>query len=381
MNARVDGPSPMTAATPISAIPVNEVPDIVTTDLEEESIQVRVFSHWSAPEWNRLIHSLPGRGPMHSGEWADTLIESYHFRPMYLVAESGSVVCGALPIMEIDSMLTGRRGVSLPFSDACDVLSESDDITSALLHAAEEISTERKWKYFESRPVRPLPAAGATSCTFVEHTLPLDRGKSETWDGCDPVARRGVRKAEHSGVKAFVDTGMDAMREYYRLHLLTRRRHGLPPQPLKFFENLQRRMLRDEGGFIVLARQEGRAIAGAVFLCSGDRALYKFGASDCKYQGLRANNLVMWEGISRSIGRGCSVLSLGRTNPEQDGLRRFKRQWGALERNLEYIYVGRESASIPTRKWRVPRWASAAFRYAPTPIARATGAILYRHQA
>jgi len=381
LHARDDGPLSVTTASSISALPVSEAPGIVTKKLDVPSIQVRVFPQWSAVEWNRTIHHLPGRGPIHSGGWADTLIEAYDFRPMYLVAESDNFVCGALPLMEVDSRLTGRRGVSLPFSDACDVLAVSEDVTSALLRAAEEISRERGWKYLESRSARTLPVKGSASCAFVEHVLPLDRTESELWDRCDPVARRGVRKAEQSGVKASIEEGMDAMREYYRLHLLTRRRHGLPPQPWKFFENLQVHVLDKDGGFIVLARRENRSIAGAVFLCSGDRALYKFGASDQKFQTFRANNFVMWEGITRSMARGCSVFSFGRTDPDQDGLRRFKRHWGARERNLEYFYVGRGSASIPAKRWRVPRWANAAFRYVPTPLARITGAVLYRHQA
>jgi CelD/BcsL family acetyltransferase involved in cellulose biosynthesis len=363
------------------ASPANEASTTVTEGFDTSSIRVRVLDSWSAAEWDRLTHPLPGRGPIHSGGWAETLIASYRFQPLYLVAETGGVVCGALPLMEVDSLWTGRRGVSLPFSDACDVLAASEEVGNALLRAAVDISRERGWKYLESRPVRPPDVESRVSRAYVQHVLSLDRSESEIWDGCDATARRGVRKAKRSGVIASIEDGADAMSEYYRLHLLTRRRHGLPPQPLKFFRNLQERVLDQNGGFVVLARSGGRAIAGAVFLCAGNHALFKFGASDHKFQAFRGNNLVMWEGITRSKARGCSVFSFGRTDPDQVGLRKFKLQWGALERKLEYFYLGENETSTHLRRRGAPRWARGALRCCPAVVARVAGELLYRHNA
>jgi len=47
----------------------------------------------------------------------------------------------------------------------------------------------------------------------------------------------------------------------------------------------------------MLASHKGKNIASAVYFHFGDKAIYKYGASDRKYQHLRANNLVMWEAI------------------------------------------------------------------------------------
>ena len=81
------------------------------------------------------------------------------------------------------------------------------------------------------------------------------------------------------------------------MNCYTRRRHGLPPQPLKFFRNLYDFVLTKNKGFISISKYGGKSIAGAVFLLIGQKALYKYGASLIEYQNLRPNNLLMWESI------------------------------------------------------------------------------------
>ena len=88
-----------------------------------------------------------------------------------------------------------------------------------------------------------------------------------------------------------------AINDFYQLHVQTRRRHGLPPQPASFFLNIYEHIIKPGLGFIVLAQRESRPIAAAIFFRFGRNALYKYGASDKRFQEFRANDLVMWHGI------------------------------------------------------------------------------------
>ena len=80
-------------------------------------------------------------------------------------------------------------------------------------------------------------------------------------------------------------------------------------------------------------------VAGAIFLNLGTRAIYKYGASDLRYQALRGNNLVIWEAIKFFGEHGYRTLDFGRTDLPAEGLRRFKCGWGATERSIEYVSV------------------------------------------
>ncbi len=67
--------------------------------------------------------------------------------------------------------------------------------------------------------------------------------------------------------------------------------------------------------------------------------LYKYGASDKRFQALRANNLVMWQGIQFLAHNGAGKLHFGRTEQENEGLRRFKLSWNTQEETIDYFRV------------------------------------------
>src|SRR5437868_2142753 len=135
------------------------------------------------------------------------------------------------------------------------------------------------------------------------------------------------------------------MAQYNNLHVRTRRRHGVPPQPRSFFINIQRHLISPGLGFIVLVECQKGPIAAAIFFKLGRHAVYKFGASDERLQGLRANNLAMFEAIRHLAERGAEALHFGRTEKENQGLRRFKLSWGATEETIDYVRLDTESAS------------------------------------
>src|SRR5205814_251130 len=152
-----------------------------------------------------------------------------------------------------------------------------------------------------------------------------------------PATRRAVRKAEKNGLAIEFSQDLDAVRDFYSLLCATRRRHGLPPQPYRFFQNIHQFILSKGAGFVVLARYDRVPIAGAVFFQWGKTGLFKFGASLEEYQRFRANNRVMWEAIRWFLRQGFERLHFGRTSLDNDGLRRFKCGWNADESLIEYV--------------------------------------------
>ena len=99
--------------------------------------------------------------------------------------------------------------------------------------------------------------------------------------------------------------------------------------------------------------------------------MYKYGASDRRYQELRPNNLVFREGIRDLCGKGVRTLSFGRTDLHHEGLRQFKLSWGAVEKTLQYVkYDVTSKAYLSTKKSRatIP-WESTVSKL-PLPLLR-----------
>jgi lipid II:glycine glycyltransferase (peptidoglycan interpeptide bridge formation enzyme) len=199
------------------------------------------------------------------------------------------------------------------------------------------------------------------------------------FDGFRDSVRRNIKKAQRESIDVRFETDMVAVRNFYRLNCLTRREHGLPPQPWTFFMNLYDLIISKGFGVVVLGFFQDRPVAANVYLYSNGGAIYKYGASDRKYQSLRASNLLMWEAIRRFAGEGCKQLCFGRTEPENDGLRQFKTGWGARERIINYYRYHPASESFLPMTRGLSRAASRLFASVPLVVSRAIGNAFYRH--
>ena len=282
-----------------------------------------------------------------------------------------------LPLMEASSVLGGKRGVSLPFTDECRPAVSSQEEFRKAWESALELGRGRRWKYLEVRGGKEwLPEAPA-SLRFYRHTLQLKGGEQALFERFDGSVRQAVRKAEKEGVKVEKSDDLEGMRTYYRLHCGTRKKHGLPPQPWPFFLNIHKHLMSKGLGVLVLARIDRIAVAGAIFFY-GKQAVYKFGASDESQQQARGNNLVMWEGIRWLAGQGCEQLDFGRTSLENEGLRRFKAGWGSQEGLIEYVKHNVRGARFMVDKDRASGWHNQIFSRMPIALLRVAGSVLYR---
>jgi hypothetical protein len=286
-----------------------------------------------------------------------------------------------LPVMEVNSWLTGRRGVSLPFTDECAPLCADADSFRRLFREALEYARIRAWNYLECRGGKPWFGDAPASTSFYGHRLDLDADETALWARVDGAVRRAVRKAEHSGLTVEFSQDLDAVRIFFGLLCRTRKRHGLPVQPFRFFESIHRHVLSQDQGWVVLARHGEVPVAGAVFFHFGKTAIYKFGASNETFQHLRANNLVMWEAIKWYARRGFGVLDFGRTSLENEGLRRFKLGWGTQERSIDYFRHDRRKAGFVTARDESSGWHNHVFRLLPVSLSRLIGVAFYRHVA
>jgi len=333
------------------------------------------------PRWNDWVREYPDATFFHSAEWGRVLAESYNYPLQYLVARDSNSIVGILPIAEVVSVWTGRRGVSLPFSDVCPPLLAEGLTLNCVIPDLAAFGRQRRWDYVELRGGGEGVDAAVPTDEFFVHDLRLESQEDRQFSNIRESHRRNIRKAQQSGVEVHRPGTVDALEAYYTLHCLTRRSHGLPPQPLRFFRSIQKNVLDRGHGFVLLGRFEDKWIAGAVYIQFGHKAIYKYGASDRSFQHVRANNLVMWEAIRRFGSTGCKELSFGRTDFDDQGLLQFKRGWGPEERRLSYHRVGARKKDLKASGalGKRPGVAHRIMQRAPIPLLRFIGALTYRH--
>ncbi|MBI9097308.1 MAG: peptidoglycan bridge formation glycyltransferase FemA/FemB family protein [Spirochaetaceae bacterium] len=171
---------------------------------------------------------------------------------------------------------------------------------------------------------------------YIHHILKLNNNPEQILNNMKSYCRRNIRKASRLGIRTEQSSSMNSVKIYYNLHCITRKRLGTPPQPLSFFKNIKKYIFDNNHGFIILGYFNDIPIAGAVFFHFGKKALFKFGASDQRFQQMRANNLILWEAIYYFAINKFKELSLGRTSQENIGLLNYKEGWGADRTKINY---------------------------------------------
>jgi Acetyltransferase (GNAT) domain len=331
--------------------------------------------------WDDLVARHPAASVFHTRGWLTALQRSYGYHPLaYSTSPPGAPLGDGVVFCRVDSWLTGRRLVSLPFSDHCAPLVEDPARLAALCEVLRGRRRSEGWRYIEIRPrVCQEDTVGGLmrSHVFFLHTLDLRPSLDDLFRSFhrDSVQRR-IRRAERAGLTYEVGRTERHLQALYELLALTRRRHRLPPQPLHWFRNLAASL--GAALTVRLVSIDGRPIAATVTLRFGRSVVYKYGGSDARFHHLGGMPLLMWRTIQEAKADGALELDLGRTDREDTGLITFKEHWGAVPSSLAYF---RWPAS--PRKRRLPglgrRLAGQVLTHLPDALLRATGERLYRH--
>jgi CelD/BcsL family acetyltransferase involved in cellulose biosynthesis len=334
------------------------------------------------PRWSTLLARHPRASVFHTRQWLDALRCTYGYQPVaFTTCAPAAELRDAVVFCEIQSWLTGSRLVSLPFSDHCDPLLNHPDQFASIRSHMQEQSSSARWQYIELRPSEEgvCDRLGFdVADEFLLHALDLRPEIAELFHRFHKSStQRKVLRAQREGVDYQVGRSTDMLREFYRLLVLTRQRHGLPPQPFAWFENLAERF--GDALRVRIASHRGHQIAAMVTIQHGSTLTYKYGASDAAWHKLGGVHLLFWNAIQEAHADGCVRLDLGRTDLADRGLATFKERWGATAVPLQYWRFRPTSRSrTATRDW-VARCGARTAGHVPERLRVAAGRVLYKH--
>jgi hypothetical protein len=307
--------------------------------------------------------------------------DTYNYLPKYYTLFKGNEIVSIIPVMEIDNGLTSKKGVSLPFSDYCNFLGKSEDQIKKVLVYTIQSGSENGWKYLKlSDNTLSIDNLHIYKTFFIDE-ISLNKSESELFKSFNKNTHRAIKSSESQGVKIIFSYSLSSIKEFYRLHCITRKRHGIPPQPFKFFESIWRNIISKKQGFISSAYVNNIIVASNIYFNFGNTAIYKYGASDLKYSNLRANFLIMWESIKYLNGRGITKLSLGKTNSENKGLLQFKSGWGTKRVNAYSLRLFFNEKPHQSSQVSFKPFYPVILKKLPLPILKLIGKLLYKYMA
>ena len=326
--------------------------------------------------WMVLVQRHPNATVFHTRPWLEALRRSYKYEPVVFThAAPGEPLVNGVLFCRVKSWITGRRLVSLPFSDHCEPLMESPSSLSAIMESLKE-RVRDEGRYIELRPVGGLPhVTGYAPVTeFTNHSIDLRPSLDQIFAAFHKShTQRAIRRAERLGVTCESGRSDDLLRLFYQLHTRTRRRHGMPVQPLCWFRNLLECF--GESLTIYLARHEERPIAAILVVDHKSARVYKYGCSDSTYNRYAGTLVVMWSAIRDAKLGGRTEFDLGRSDTDDEGLIAFKDHLGATRSTLTYYRC--TGSSLDLR--RTPAVDGTIASLVPRTLKARLGGSLYRH--
>lgn len=337
-----------------------------------------VFLSPTDQRWTQFITLQEQAILFHHPAWINLIAESYSYTPFILaiVNKQGDIDAG-VPLMKVKGVLNKKRWVSLPFSDHCAPLYKSDEAVNYLTASLIDISREERINNIELRSTYPAHPKIQPYANFVSTRLSLISGEQRIANRIQAKHFRQIKVSYQRGVR--IEWGIDQkhLDTFYDLHVRNRRRLGIPVQPLSFFKRLGDLVLRRGYGFLLLAYKEKVCVSAAIFLYWNRTLIYKYSASTAGGRHLLAMDPILWTAICWGCGNHFSWLDMGRTNLAEQGLRKFKRRWGAEESPL--IYSVSPPQPPPSLQRKPMRLIQSVIKKSPLCVCRLAGQVYYRY--
>lgn len=334
----------------------------------------------SDSRWPDLVAAHPQASAFHTCAWLSALQATYGYRPLVLTTSAPDApLKNAMVFCEVRSWLTGRRLVSLPFSDHCEPLLDDPAILDPILLHARRAVEQGRYRRVE---IRPHSAQTGESAGFeskggavlhrLDLNLPLDQLFRTFHKDC---IQRKIRRAERENLVYEEGASEEQLNDFYRLMTMTRRRHNLPPQPLQWFRALAAAF--GSSLKIRIARKDGAAVASIITLSHRQTMVYKYGCSDASANKYGGTPMLFWQTIQDAKANGQTVLDMGRSDLEDPGLSVFKEHWGSVPTPLTYWRY--PAAASHTRPAWQKRLANRVIASSPDRLLQLAGTVLYRH--
>lgn len=290
----------------------------------------------SDARYRTFIARHPDATVFHTPEWIQVLSDTYGFKPVAQTVLHCDAVKGVIPFCETRSLTGTKRLVSLPYSDFCEPLVSSGDDMQTIIDTILRENNLR-YRYIDFRGGNRVLETAQSGRSVFTHDIDCTKSEATLFDALRPSVKRNIRKAEKEKCTFTVSHSLDSLHRFYRMHCISRREHGLPPQPWLFFKNIWNLFIAHKKGFISEISYRGTMIAGALFLVFNEKCIFKFGTSHKKYLFCRPNDFMIWNSLLHCKFLGCSILNLGRTEPDHTGLLHFKRGWSGNENTIDYF--------------------------------------------
>jgi len=347
---------------------------------------IHCFEPLADARWDPFVQGHSRSSVFHTSAWLEALHRTYGYKLVaYSTSSPTEPLENAIVFGRVESWLTGRRLVSLPFSDHCEPLIGTEEAPGTIAAILNRELQQSGWSYLEMRPLGTIPVTTPYVHTGIEyafHQLDLRPDLHCLFNNFHKSCiQRKIRRAEREGLVYREGSSEELLDVFCRLFELTRIKHRVPPQPRQWFRNLMNCL--GPALKIRVASKADQPVAAMITLRHKGTMVYKYGCSDICFNHLGGMQLLYWNAIQEAKAAGLSCFDFGRTDADQQGLITYKNRWGAIQSLLTYSRYGCSSRAthcldLSAGKWKA-RTAKYVLSHLPGGVVSKIGHFLYSH--
>jgi len=342
---------------------------------------LRIINPDDDKRWDQFVENHPGGSIYHHSAWKRVLQSTYGLIPFYVaeINPGNGRFEGILPFMRVKSRFTGTRLVSLPFTSYCaqlfPVTLVDDIVEMALRNYPDTDYLELKFFDLLKKESKTLQRQSAYN-THILHLAASTNDIFESFHNTSVCQR--IKKGAKYGQKLRLADSEEDLKQFYKLHAKIRKKHGLPPHPYFFFQNMWKFLMPQNFLLIPLLEYHGKIIAGAIVLKFKDAFYFEYSAFDRDYADISPNHFMIWEIIKIAQDVGAKYFDFGRTASANKSLMDFKKRWGTKEYNLQYYYYP-EARKVNTEEGIIKYVLTKVNSILPNCLLRLEGEVIYPH--
>ena len=297
---------------------------------------INIFQTRAKDEWDSYVRNHANGSTYHSFAWREVIEKAFSKKTYYLCAkDTNGKVRGLLPLVRIRCALVGDFLVSMPYCNYGGVLADTAEIEAQLSIEAKAIGKTLGCDTLELRNlVRVDWPNWVLRSDKVLLTLNLPGSSEKLWEILGSKRRAQIRRPLKEQTE-IMHGGAELISEFYNVFCRNIRDLGTPVYPKRFFEVIAS-VLQTKVHIIVI-KVGGLPVASCFLIGHEDAMEIPWAASKRDYNRLGINMLLYWEALKYAIENRFTTFDFGRSSRDS-GTYHFKRQWGAEEKEIPWVY-------------------------------------------
>ena len=283
------------------------------------TVRINRFTEQIKGKWDEYVRASQEGTFCNLSGWKYVLENTLGYQPHYLYAESEGKICGLLPMFFIKGLLTGKALISLPFGIYGGVCADNNHIAELLVQEAKRITQDLQADYLELRNITNSRFNMPVKDFYATFIKELPQNKEECLEDLPRKTRAAARKGIDFGLQ--VETGIDLLRQFYRVYSISVRNLGSPVFPYSFLENLVEEFKHSIN--VLLISYQRKPVASVFSFLYKDTVMPYYGGALPHYFRYQPNNFMYLKLMEFGVENGYKYFDFGRSKKDS-GSYKFK---------------------------------------------------------